>query len=75
MKKYWTTKFFFIKILKIYFLESKLDCFGVAFSVVAGCQVLGFNDVHLGKLVIFANQIHFARGPVFRILDPNPYPA
>lgn len=26
---------------------SKLDCFGVAFAVVAGCQVLGFSDVHL----------------------------
>ncbi|XP_058790079.1 menin [Phymastichus coffea] len=25
----------------------KLDCFGAAFAVVAGCQVLGFNDVHL----------------------------
>ncbi|XP_023324645.1 menin, partial [Eurytemora carolleeae] len=31
-----------------YVTESKLDCFGVAFGVVAGCQVLGFNDVHLG---------------------------
>ena len=26
---------------------NKLDCFGVAFAVVAACQVLGFNDVHL----------------------------
>jgi menin len=26
---------------------NKLDCFGVAFGVVAACQVLGFNDVHL----------------------------
>lgn len=26
---------------------NKLDCFGVAFAVVAGCQVLGFSDVHL----------------------------
>ncbi|CAG9854219.1 unnamed protein product [Phyllotreta striolata] len=26
---------------------NKLDCFGVAFAVVAGCQCLGFNDVHL----------------------------
>lgn len=24
-----------------------MDCFGVAFAVVAGCQVLGYNDVHL----------------------------
>lgn len=24
-----------------------MDCFGVALAVVAGCQVLGFNDVHL----------------------------
>ena len=29
--------------------EGKLDCFGVAFSVVAGCQILGFSDVHLGQ--------------------------
>lgn len=28
-------------------LGNKLDCFGVAFAVVAGCQVLGFHDVHL----------------------------
>ncbi|ELT99454.1 hypothetical protein CAPTEDRAFT_23022, partial [Capitella teleta] len=26
---------------------SKLDCFGLAFAVVAGCQVLGLSDVHL----------------------------
>ncbi|CAH1104885.1 unnamed protein product [Psylliodes chrysocephalus] len=26
---------------------NKLDCFGVAFAVVAGCQCLGYNDVHL----------------------------
>lgn len=26
---------------------NKLDCFGVAMAVVAGCQVLGFDDVHL----------------------------
>nr|XP_022914489.1 menin [Onthophagus taurus] len=26
---------------------NKLDCFGVAFAVVAGCQALGFADVHL----------------------------
>ena len=26
---------------------NKLDCFGVALTVVAGCQTLGFNDVHL----------------------------
>ena len=24
-----------------------MDCFGVAFGVVAACQVLGMNDVHL----------------------------
>merc|ERR1711962_279932 len=30
-----------------YMTESKLDCFGVAMAVVAGCQVLGFSDVHL----------------------------
>ena len=26
---------------------NKLDCFGVAFAVVAACQVLGFQDVKL----------------------------
>lgn len=31
----------------IIFLGSKLDCFGVAFAVVAACQILGYNDVHL----------------------------
>ena len=28
-------------------LGSKLDCFGVALGVVAACQILGLNDVHL----------------------------
>lgn len=26
---------------------NRLDCFGVAFAVVAICQALGYNDVHL----------------------------
>ncbi|CAB3368480.1 Hypothetical predicted protein [Cloeon dipterum] len=30
-----------------YLTGNKLDCFGVAFAVVAGCQALGFKDVHL----------------------------
>ena len=30
-----------------YLTCSKLDCFGVAMTVLAGCQVLGFSDVHL----------------------------
>ncbi|XP_046388544.1 menin [Ischnura elegans] len=30
-----------------YLTGNKLDCFGVAFAVVAGCQALGFRDVHL----------------------------
>ncbi|KAL5239795.1 hypothetical protein ACI65C_007205 [Semiaphis heraclei] len=30
-----------------YLTGSKLDCFGVAFAVVAACQILGYNDVHL----------------------------
>ncbi|EFX68372.1 hypothetical protein DAPPUDRAFT_63144, partial [Daphnia pulex] len=30
-----------------YCLGNKLDCFGVALAVVAGCQVLGYHDVHL----------------------------
>lgn len=36
-----------LQSLYSYLMGSKLDCFGVAFAVVAGCQVLGFNDVHL----------------------------
>ena len=27
--------------------EAKVNCFGLALAVVAGCQVLGFHDVHL----------------------------
>lgn len=29
------------------FTGNRLDCFGVAFTVVAICQALGVNDVHL----------------------------
>jgi len=29
------------------FSGSKLDSFGLAFAVVAGCQLLGLSDVHL----------------------------
>lgn len=36
-----------LQSLYSYLTGSKLDCFGVAFAVVAGCQALGFNDVHL----------------------------
>ncbi|CAH0560130.1 unnamed protein product [Brassicogethes aeneus] len=36
-----------LQSLYSYLSGSKLDCFGVAFAVVAGCQVLGYNDVHL----------------------------
>ncbi|CAH1407056.1 unnamed protein product [Nezara viridula] len=36
-----------LQSLYSYMTGNKLDCFGVAFAVVAGCQVLGFNDVHL----------------------------
>lgn len=36
-----------LKRVYVEFSGSKLDCFGVAFAVVAGCQVLGFSDVHL----------------------------
>ena len=28
-------------------LGNRLDCFGVAFAVVAACQILGYKDVHL----------------------------
>jgi len=30
-----------------YLTEAKVNCFGLALAVVAGCQVLGFHDVHL----------------------------
>ncbi|XP_053961546.1 menin isoform X1 [Anastrepha ludens] len=30
-----------------YLSGNKLDCFGVALAVVAGCQMLGYRDVHL----------------------------
>ncbi|KAG8222671.1 hypothetical protein J437_LFUL002553 [Ladona fulva] len=36
-----------LQSLYSYLTGNKLDCFGVAFAVVAGCQVLGFRDVHL----------------------------
>uniref|UniRef100_A0A6P7F8Q7 Menin n=1 Tax=Diabrotica virgifera virgifera TaxID=50390 RepID=A0A6P7F8Q7_DIAVI len=36
-----------LQSLYSYLSGSKLDCFGVAFAVVAGCQCLGYNDVHL----------------------------
>lgn len=36
-----------LQSLYSYLTGNKLDCFGVAYAVVAGCQVLGFNDVHL----------------------------
>lgn len=36
-----------LQSLYSYLTANKLDCYGVAFAVVAGCQVLGFKDVHL----------------------------
>ncbi|XP_065158193.1 menin [Atheta coriaria] len=36
-----------LQSLYSYLTGNKLDCFGVAFAVVAGCQALGYNDVHL----------------------------
>lgn len=36
-----------LQSLYSYLAGNKLDCFGVAFAVVAGCQVLGYTDVHL----------------------------
>nr|XP_018897521.1 PREDICTED: menin [Bemisia tabaci] len=36
-----------LQSLYSYLTGNKLDCFGVAFAVVAGCQALGFFDVHL----------------------------
>nr|CAG4646948.1 EOG090X0424 [Megafenestra aurita]SVE92311.1 EOG090X0424 [Megafenestra aurita] len=36
-----------LQSLYSYLTGNKLDCFGVALAVVAGCQVLGFDDVHL----------------------------
>ena len=47
--------FFLTAMQKIYLciifhfllLAAKLDCFGVAFAVVAACQLLDINEVHL----------------------------
>lgn len=36
-----------LQSLYSYLTCNKLDCFGVAFAVVAGCQAIGFSDVHL----------------------------
>lgn len=36
-----------LQSLYSYLAGNKLDCFGVALAVVAGCQLLGYNDVHL----------------------------
>nr|CAB3227494.1 menin-like [Phallusia mammillata] len=36
-----------IQSLFSYFTGRQLDCFGLAFSVVAACQVLKYDDVHL----------------------------
>lgn len=36
-----------LQSLYSYLAGSKLDCFGVALAVVAGCQRLGYADVHL----------------------------
>jgi len=36
-----------IEILIHLLSGNKLDCSGVAFAVVAGCQTLGYKDVHL----------------------------
>jgi len=36
-----------LQSLYSYLTGNKLDCYGVSLAVVAGCQVLGFSDVHL----------------------------
>lgn len=36
-----------LQSLYSYITGNKLDCFGVAFAVVAGLQLLGYNDAHL----------------------------
>lgn len=36
-----------LQSLYSYLADNKLDCFGVALAVVAGCQLLGYADVHL----------------------------
>lgn len=36
-----------LQSLYSYLTGGKLDCFGVALATVAGCQVLGYSDVHL----------------------------
>ena len=38
---------FITQLCTEFYSGNKLDCFGVAFAVVAGCQVLGYHDVHL----------------------------
>ena len=46
----WTTNFAILRFMpNLCFMPSgnKLDCFGVALAVVAACQVLGYDDVHL----------------------------
>nr|CAG4650063.1 EOG090X0424 [Sida crystallina] len=48
-------------LISVFFSGNKLDCFGVALAVVAGCQVLSFHDVHLAlsedhAWVIFGEQ-------------------
>ena len=36
-----------VSVILDFLAGNKLDCFGVALGVVAACQVLGYNDVHL----------------------------
>ena len=36
-----------VSVILPFLAGNKLDCFGVALGVVAACQVLGYNDVHL----------------------------
>lgn len=36
-----------LQSLYSYLADNKLDCFGVALAVVAGCQQLGYDDAHL----------------------------
>eukprot|EP00088_Acartia_fossae_P027882 TRINITY_DN28635_c0_g1_i12.p1 TRINITY_DN28635_c0_g1~~TRINITY_DN28635_c0_g1_i12.p1 ORF type:complete len:549 (-),score=101.95 TRINITY_DN28635_c0_g1_i12:665-2311(-) len=45
-----------------YLTEAKVNCFGLAVSVVAGCQALGFNDVHLAMSEDHAWVVYGPRG-------------
>lgn len=60
-----------------YLTGNKLDCFGVAFAVVAGCQLLGYDDVHLALSEDHAWVVFGPHGSgkirALRIFEPNSF--